>query len=296
MSVSRLALLSAIGGFAIASHAVLAAPLVEETFDYDTGGIGGENGGTGFAGAWTNTKNNPNVTDPGLTWGDLDVQGGYLRGAAWSGAARQIDGSLAGAGLLADGSTLWFSVLFGMEGQGTTNADLSFALTDADKFVSGTFGDRKNLQGSSGAPEQGIGIAHEGGNIRGVYWQQEDSDDVLERTLSAASTTTIDGTNGPGPDFALIVGKIDWTDTGETLTLYAPGTDLSLGAPIVTFAIPNLNQASFDTIALQFKDQSQQDEIRFGATSADVLPAVPEPGSLALLGLGGLLIARRRRG
>jgi len=36
------------------------------------------------------------------------------------------------------------------------------------------------------------------------------------------------------------------------------------------------------------------DEIRIGTTLADVIP-VPEPASVALLGLGGLMLLRRRR-
>ena len=50
-------------------------------------------------------------------------------------------------------------------------------------------------------------------------------------------------------------------------------------------------------LALQFKDTPQMDEIRFGSTSADVLPVIPEPGSAVLLGLGavlGLTVRRRR--
>jgi hypothetical protein len=62
---------------------------------------------------------------------------------------------------------------------------------------------------------------------------------------------------------------------------------------------PNLDQTQFDHLAIQVKDRPHVDEIRFGATSADVLPVegeVPEPASAILfaLGVAGLAAWRRR--
>ena len=286
MTFSCTALLAAAFGLTVSFTAVTsAAPLVQESFNYDTGSLAGNNGGTGFTGAWVNTKRTPTVAVPGLTWGDLDVAGGYARGGSWSGSARPIAGTLDAN--LADGTTLWFSVILGLEGQNTSNADINIALTNAAKFDSGDFGNRENLDG---AANEGIGITHTGGNIRGVYW-----DNAGGRTESAATTLQLSSNGVNNPTSALVAGKIDWTATGETLTLYAPDANLNLGSAIATLAVPNLNQTAFNNLALQFKDNSQIDEFRFGATSDDAL-GVPEPSSLALLGLGGLLIARRRRG
>lgn len=275
-----------------------AAPVIEESFDYDLGDVAGENGGTGFTGAWANTKNSPDIWDTSKTWGSvpapLDVNGNYVAGAAWSGIARPIGNTLSNAGLLNDGATLWFGAQLALVGQNTSNADINIALTNASRFVPGTFGDRENLDGID---TEGIGVTHSRANIEGVYWQDVGSDGVGERNEND-STVTINGTNG-NPIHALIVGKIEWgADAGsnETLTLYYPDGAGGLTTPIMApWSIPALDQSTFDTLAIQFKDNSQVDEIRFGATSADVLPAVPEPASLALLGLGGLLIARSRR-
>lgn len=289
-----MALLGTVGVMSALAGASYAAPVIEESFVYDTGALNGSNGGTGFSGAWSATRNNPPVFSPGLTAGDLAVAGNAVNGNAWSGVARPIGSTLSNAGLLDDGATLWFSVIMDLAGANLSNADLNMALTDSSKFVSNNFGSRYDLDGGA---SQGIGVGHTGGNIRGMYWQDTNADSDAERNLSGASTLQLDPTGTNNPTGALIVGKIEWgVGAGdETLTLYNPDTNLNLGTPVLAAtAFPALNQSGFDTLAIQFKDSTPKiDEIRFGATSADVL--VPEPSSLALIALGGLLVARRRR-
>lgn len=241
--------------------------LIYEGFDY-TGAINAQTGGFGFGGAWANTKNSPTAETPDLTWGDLSTVGRHLRGAAWSGVVRPIGTTLSDAGLMDDGSTLWFSVIFDLEGQNTSNADMNFALC-SDKFVSGDFGDKENL--NSG---EGIGVSHSGATIQGVYWTNLDADAVGERTENNSSVN-INGV-GANLDRALIVGKISWGVDGsadETLTLYGPpDTDLTQGAPIMAeWTVPALDQSVFDQISLQFKDNPKMDEIRFGASYNEVV-------------------------
>ncbi|MFN3168253.1 MAG: PEP-CTERM sorting domain-containing protein [Phycisphaeraceae bacterium] len=360
----------AVAGLTLAAGPALAQAVVYDGFDYASTLVSGDNingadGGVGWAGPWVNTRNSPDYVEPGNTDGSLPVVGGKVQGNAWSGIARPLGTTLADANLLDDGATLWFSVIFDLAGANTTNADLNFALTNAEKFDSGTFGNRENLDGAS---NEGIGITHSRANIEAVYW------DNLGGRTEFDSSLTMSGNGLTGPQTALIVGKIEWGvgSADETITLYNPDTSGSepvLGTEILAAtAIPALDQSTFDTLALQFKDTPRMDEIRFaasfeevvGGTGTPVIPgdtdgdgdiddsdlgtafsnytgplapgtggktaadgdtdgdgdvddsdlgtafsgytgplgpaAVPEPTSLALLGLGGLLIARRRRG
>ena len=271
-----------------------AALVIEETFSYDAGNLNGRNGGTGFSSGWSNTRNNPSIVETGLTAGSLASGGGTSRGNAWSGTERQIGSSLSNAGLTANGSALWFSAIFDLTNMNVANADLSLSLGTSG-FFAGAFGDRENL-----ASGEGIGITHSRARVQGVYWSDSDSDTIAER-VENDSSLLIDGQGGNGnPTQALIVGRIDWgsdDNANETLTLYAPSDNLTLGSPIMAaWEIPALDQSAFDRIAIQYKDNPQVDEIRFGSTSADVLPAaIPEPSSTLLLALGALgLICRRR--
>jgi len=253
--------------------------IVEESFTYDLGEspsipVNGSEGGLGFGGSWSNPRNNPTVVSPGLTWGDLLTDGNSSRGAAWSSLIRPLGTSLSDANLLDNGATLWFSIIFDLTGQNIVNADLNISLGTAG-FVPGTFGERENL--TSG---EGIGATHSRARIQGVYWQDNDADTIAER-VENNSTTLIDGAN-ENLRQALIVGRIDWgadESADETLTLYTPGFDLVLGdtPAMAAWSVPALDQSSFNQIALQYKDSPQFDEIRFGATSADVLPTAAGP-------------------
>lgn len=258
---------------AVACSISSATPVVEECFDYDEGPVTGLDGGTGFSSGWSNPRNNPVVVAPGLTWGELLTSGNSSRGNAWSSLVRPLDTAIEDAGLLENGSSLWFSIILDLEGQNIANADLNLSLGTAG-FVPSVFGDRENL-----ASGEGIGVTHSRARIQGVYWQDSDNDTVAER-VENNSTLLIDGGDGRLTR-ALVVGRIDWgadENADETLTLYAPGEDLALGEPIMDpWILPALDQSAFNQIALQYKDTPQMDEVRLGATSTDVLPKVGGP-------------------
>jgi hypothetical protein len=284
------------------TNSVDAAPLIEESFVYDAGSVAGENGGTGFTGAWSTRNAAPAVNATGLSYGSLNVAGGSIQGAGGGSGYRDIGASsvLDTNNLMNDGASLWFSFVITKPATQNANVDINLSLgTDGfHQFVTGgggTFGQRKELETGEGI---GVSLVNAGASdlrVAGSVWQNNDADDNAEQTTQNSSSLL----SGEGTH--LIVGRIDWHDgttiINDRLTLYVPGTDLSLGTAVLDNwdTGVNLDQSAFDTVAFEIKfSGAYLDEIRFGATSGDVLP-VPEPTSLALLGLGGLLIARRRR-
>ncbi len=263
--------LSTVLGIAVAlSGSVQAAPVVYEPFDYATpGNLVPQSGGVGFSGPWETFGGgrNPLILSGNLDWGSLPTTGNYAQGNAINAPYRPLDSALADNGLLNDGATLWFSYVADMSSQpNMTNLDLNIGLTTetfSSRYPTQTDYNNKVHLINDG---QGIGVSMDQGVVRGAYWQDDgDGDSYGERHTSTASLTL--GTD----EKALIVGKIDWGSTEETLTLYTPNTDLELGTPIISTTTPNLNQAQFDTLAIGWKDTPSIDEIRFGATAEDVL-------------------------
>jgi hypothetical protein len=247
-------------GTVIAGTSATAATLYYESFDYNTGDLSTET-----AGVWSDSGST--IVSPGLTYGDLSTAGNKVTmsdDTSWTDVSTEL------AGALDDGDTLWFSVLINT--RNGTNPDFGFALASAQGS------DSNNVPISGGG--EGLGFRVKNG-IKATAWSG---------TPSSAS-----GAGYTAGETVLVVGEMIFGAT-DTINIYLPDTDLNLGA-VVSTQTASVNQAAFDTLTFMDKAASprdQIDEIRFGETSADVL--VPEPGSLALLGLGGLLIARRRRG
>jgi hypothetical protein len=286
-----------VGGVGTASAAV-----IHEPFDYDTGNLIGENGGIGFAGAWSATVISAGQLSGGtaqegnLAWGNLQVSGNHVHagnevGGNWSNPFRSIGTQLGNAGLLNNGTTLWFSYVGDVFGQNLANLNYNFALSTAG--FDEVYATRLNLEGDS---QEGIGVSNSGGTILGAYWQDSSTGDGTTSRVATPTSLVVD--SGANSRF-FMVGKIEWgatVDANETLTLYAPGTDLVLGTPILNgWQTDPLNQGALNTLAIEFKGPPVAiDEIRFGATYEAVVP-VPEPATMALLAVGGAAFLRRRR-
>ncbi|MEM6256734.1 MAG: PEP-CTERM sorting domain-containing protein [Planctomycetota bacterium] len=136
----------------------------------------------------------------------------------------------------------------------------------------------------------GLGINTRGGVFNPTTWEGGGNG-----AISAGINFTLN------TDF-FIVGKFDWGATSgdvDTVTLYNPAlNDLTnLGTGFSRSTSAGVDQTAFDTLSISIRNSGGAniyDEIRFGATLDDVTP-IPEASSLALLGLGGILVARRRR-
>jgi hypothetical protein len=242
--------------------------VIYEGFDYPTGTLSTESGGT-----WSG---NATVSTPGLTYGDLATAGNT---AAFIGQAGSFSVGTSLDGLLDHGDTLWFSVLINVGSIGT-NPDFAFALGN------GVLRATNNVPMS--ASETGYGLRVKN-NLSATSWNNGPSGGTTQ-TITAATTYLVAGEMIFNADNAL----------ADTINLYLPGTDLTLGSVVSTIAA-TLDQTVFDTISFANKSQTTGDfvdEIRFGTSYADVAVAVPEPGTFALisgcLALTSIMLRRRR--
>lgn len=259
--------------------------LIYESFNFGADGdaLNGQTTGDGLTGTWNaNSVGQVQVDAPGHTYGSLATEGNRItmddgRGAASTGTTLN--------GFLDNGDTLWFSTLISLNAIGG-NADFGFALGTSNLSDSNNV--PMNTDGST-TPGEGLGFRFKGG-LQATSW---DNGAATSGSGASVSTTTL----------YLVVGEMIFgaADTdADTINLYLADTDLNLGS-VVSTRSAILDQTVFDTVTFANKADTtgdRLDEIRFGTTSNDVLIAVPEPGSFALL--GGLLaltsvMLRRRR-
>ena len=133
------------------------------------------------------------------------------------------------------------------------------------------------------------------------------SSDVLAFAVDDGNLSIQDRTNfenvllgSYGGGFSTLVGAYDaatstffgW-DNPDASDYYNTALDNSADASVVIDAAP----VTLDSIRLRARSaQAQYDNIVIATSPTDVGLLVPEPSSLALLGLGGLLVVPRRRG
>ena len=293
-----------------AASSASAAALIYEGFEVGDGTLNANAGGLGLSGNWSS---NSLTTAGSLTYGTLQTSGGKQSvntGTQFNKGEISPGTTLSSAGLMNDGAVLWMSVLIdnidlnGTPASNDLRSYVTFGAGNSDGFdrigdgVGGGFGIVLNKQTFTGQGAINVQAWNDGG--------QGGAEPGATRGTLSANNVAAAGT-------ILAVGKFTWGAFGVTedlFELYLPDTSLALGSVVGSMTadfdqlgvgvIPGEPTASdaFDTISFSGgRSQNgvpQIDEIRFGATYADVTP-VPEPGSLALLGLGGLLIARRRR-
>jgi hypothetical protein len=295
--MTKLALTVA-GAALVGSASLYGAAVVHEPFDNGGAGDVAAQGfgpaGTGLAGNWNANFGGTGfikVQNSTISTGDLPSSGGEYVARNFSGGFEMTNttAALGGAGLLNDGAELWFSFVYvhqGFSGGGWGGIALGDGVLDTS--ANGQF-----MGSGTGA----IGVQVRTANaFSAAGWAGA----TQGATYTSAGNLPSVGAGVP----QLIVGKIEWgaAFSNETLTIYQG--DLTTGAlsGAQSVSIPDVNQAAYNTISIATRDTNNTpgiivDELRFGATQADVVPigSIPEPSSLALLGLGGLALLRRRR-
>ena len=263
--------------------------VVYESFSQTPGDLDGQAGGTGLNSwnATTGTNAVSVVNPPTLTYGDLDNAGGQANvpSSASTSAWVTTTSALADNNLLDDGATLWFSYMFEKASGGGSNEWAGFAF-GTDNLAAAFNGVNMTNGGN------GVGVATRNDAVNVATW------------LGGGNAAQGSGLSITYGESALVVGKIEWGGTvgdDETITIYTPSTtDLGTIGPGVSKTVTGFDQTLLDTISFTQRNSGGTqiyDEIRFGDTYAAVTPftVVPEPSSLSLLGLTGLMMIHRRR-
>ncbi|HKK18866.1 MAG TPA: hypothetical protein VJ952_09330, partial [Opitutales bacterium] len=188
--------------------------------------------------------------------------------SGWTNNQVAIAASPEYAELLADGGAMWFSIVL----NANVNQDNSVYNRFAFGIGSSSFSSNGDL--SSG---QAIGFGNSGGKLYAGLWETTNwGQDNLQGQPPATAVNGDFGTvanNTP----TLIVGHVQWgadASSPDVVTLYLPAEDLTLGSAVASSS-GIVDQSSFDTIMTHNGNivVSQFDEIRIGATYADVVPA-----------------------
>jgi autotransporter-associated beta strand protein len=250
--------------------------VVYEPFAYAGTALAGQSGSSevGLTGTWT-SNTNPTLFS-NLGFGSLVTRGagiGNLPGGSNTfGGARTVSASaLAGNGLLQNGATLWFSVIMGYDtGGNVTNSRLALCLANSS-FSTANFSYFFTTAGHTG-----LGVVLGGSNVgngRVAATQFRDN------TFGTGLTGNVHGTLSPvlygAGQRGLIVGKITWGASSDTLEIYVPGPDLVLPQTPVSTLTVNVDQSNYNTLTWARGDRVVMDEIRFGASYS----AVVETGS-----------------
>jgi len=277
------------GVLAAGGGCLQAAAVIYEPFSQSAGSLGGQAGGTGLSGNWSISQTVTVVDTPTLSYGDLPSTGGQVNLPTNSGVDAWIATTsvLLDNNLLADGATLWFSMMFMKTSGGGSNewAGFAFGTERLDATYQGV------LMTNSG---NGVGFATRNASVNVATW------------LGGGNAAQGGSLSVPYSASTFIVGKIEWgaaAGDAETITLYTPSlTDLATLGTGVSKTVAGFDQAALDTISFTQRNSGGTytfDEIRFGATYDDVLGEKPllklrvDPvtGETTILGNAGRSVA-----
>jgi hypothetical protein len=283
-------------------EAVPPALVIHEPFNFvapDTT-LNGNAGGTGLSGNWTVA--NASIQAANLTYGDLATSGSAVVANGYNSSSARIAISPTTLnGLLDDSGELWMSFLFQY---GSDAVNTRFAIGLGDSHLSGN-GNLLDEDANPATAEQAIGFASVYGGNNGdipMIWDTniyDGSNITGDPTFVTPPSTSPGLTSGSSAGYGftpannttyLIVLHAQWGadgTTNDTVTLYTPGNDLELGPAVATYQAI-VSQDSFDTLFFTANNTiGILDEIRVGATFADVAPSPPPASPFGTWASGG---------
>jgi len=278
---SRVSVLASVVAFSVAgllATSTQAALIAYEGFDYSAGTPltgGAPTGGTGWAAGWNQGSKKWGVITSGLSYPGLVVTGNNVGGKFENGAddrpgaARTLSTSISSG-------TFYVSALFRTSGFEGNNYAYSLFLRNATVVsTAGSFGFRYDTSRPVG--QQYVPVIAGSSNVNGNPL-------VL---ASAVTGVANDSTN-------LLVARVNMT-LGTIAVFVNPTVGLTEPTPTMSAAFVNTSPINSAGVYGWQRTEQSWDEIRIGNTFADVTPMIPEPASLGLLVLGGLMTLSRRR-
>ena len=253
----------------VVASGLIAGPVIYEPFADPDATLPGNTPGLGLSGTWSGDANYTVVSGSNLNWGVLVTESNYVdMVSGQAGVNCLIGNDLVNAGLLDDGSNLWFSMVIDTPSQGGINPDTAFA------FGTSAVGSGNGM--TLGGEAFGWSIKND--VLYASSWNLDDGNTVERGTGVSVSRDAV----------YFIVGEIIWgadSNAVDTLNLYLPEpTELEIGVVRGTRSRV-LDQSLFDTISFGLKSNAsfEIDEIRFGATYEDVAVLPPPKGTVITL-------------
>jgi hypothetical protein len=289
--------------------------LLYEGFDYDTGSLDGNAGGTGWAGAWQTSSQGGSISGSsvinGLSLSDYPVLGnaaevvsnynGQLAGTTYGNttAARQ---TATGLGTVSSPTTYYTSFLFRQDetfdnfGNESTFAFGATPSGGQNRLIARPVDlfDSNNPQNVAvgGGNEATLGTA--GIEIDTTYLIISKYENINAPVFGGNDiTATLWAIDAAGYDL-IKAGGITEAELNANAVATATRTDVGPAFP------PSLVGGEFARMiavtGFGTNNRSQFDELRLFTDLDDVNRIIPEPASLALLGLGSICLLGRRRG
>ncbi len=305
-------------GVALAMGLILSAPvasaelLVSETFDYPVGCLHGQNGGIGFAGAWQAQGDLPAGQPTTSSWQEFRVQADPIAYPGYDALGRAIGTQTTSANSLSAGDLRQADrPIVSLSSAEHDTLYLGFSYVKTGAYGAGTGSSVLELIDSA-RPGQSLEIGHSrlgvsspvigpdgqptGGSAYSVHFHLslgETRSMVVEPFSWHTSSTG--GLNVP---YFMLVKLVFMEDVTVALLSYTCAPDaLPTEDPLwdVWVGVDPMD-LNIDTLRVHAQSRNyagRVDDIRIGSTLQDVL-LVPEPASLSLLGLAGLLLGRKR--